>query len=176
MVTIVRNPITYLAPKIGTLILMIFALWYFTSDRTCSHSSDQNDGIPIISTNACLYIMKKHAIVKPCLLGDTAITKRKIIDGEFYKHGKPSTLIISVPSEIMFTQIYDTIVFSGYARDYHFPDIQHDIEYVLFRRFDAYVGGLSVSYIRNCKYFGHFNYQESEFTQNKYIPNCCVIE
>ena len=174
MVTIVNNPITYLAPKLGTIILMTVILWYFSSQKS-------SDGISITSTDACLYFAKQDVvIIRPCLPGDNDITKIKKIGQKFYDlyKYKPLLLLITVPSDMIFENLYVNVIFSWYAKQYYFPEISDDYEYVIYKKPSRSVGGYSFNYVSTCNSFGRFWYKTLELTLGivEYNANACVVE
>lgn len=197
MSTIVHKSILYLAPNIGTILLMVIVLWYFSGKNEIANNgsntsrredniidnkystSDQRNNIPIISSDACFYFIKPNTvIIKPCSSGDKYPTKESIIDRSIFDLYKfvPLMLVITVPTNMIFENLYLNIVYSGYAKQYYFPNISDDYDYVFFESSERYIGP-SKNYARHCVGYGYFNYKLMYITRDRVAEsaNACIV-
>lgn len=167
MVTIIQNPITFLAPKFGTLVVMILALWYFQNDCPGCVCYDQvcpdcicPDKIcpelscpPIIQESICMVVRSSMIVIQPCYMGGMDISNRTKIDRDFLDSknvDRSPTLVITIPVSIQFDNSYARVVFAGYARQYYFPNINERFSYVISNVPIAYIKQLAPNNATGC--------------------------
>lgn len=191
MVTIIRNPITYLAPKFGTLVIMILALWYFRNncpncicyDRVCSDCICPDLSCPSITESICMVTRPSMVVIQPCYIGGMDISDVRKIDRDFLDSknvGRSPTLIITVPVNIQFDNSYLRVVFSGYARQYYFPNIHDRFSYVIAYDPIKYVRKLGQNNVTRCEsekhYYIYDNEERAMTGTGAYLTNSCILK
>lgn len=189
MVTITRNPIIFLVfklktlvPNIGTLVVMILALWYF-QDRSCpdcicyDRPCPELSCPPMLSYDVCMVRKSYGIVIQPCYMGGLNISHVRKIDRDFLDSkyvDRNSTLVITVPVNIQFDNSYSRVVFSGYARQYYFPNINERFSYVVSEVPIDYIKHLTQNNATGCVYekYYYVNYDQYE---SSYHNNACIL-